>query len=475
MLLTCSIFAVSINQSSNGMKSYNKKFVYFICLVSAMGGLLFGYDWVVIGGAKPFYELYFDIADVPAMQGLAMSVALLGCLIGAMVAGMMADRYGRKPLLIISAFIFLSSAYATGAFPAFSWFLAARFLGGIGIGIASGLSPMYIAEVAPTSIRGKLVSLNQLTIVLGILGAQITNWLIAEPIPADFSPVDICASWNGQMGWRWMFWAAAFPAAIFLLLACFIPESPRWLAMKGKEWNVLSKIGGDDYADQELRLVEETGSSKSEGGLRLLFSRPFRKVLVLGIIVAVFQQWCGTNVIFNYAQEIFQSAGYSLGDVLFNIVVTGVANVVFTFVAIYTVERLGRRALMLFGAGGLAGIYLILGTCYFFEVSGFFMVVLVVLAIACYAMSLGPITWVLLAEIFPNRVRAVAMATCTFALWVGSFTLTYTFPLLNNFLGSSGTFWIYAVICAVGYLFFFRALPETKGKSLEALEKDLIK
>ena len=232
--------------------------------------------------------------------------------------------------------------------------------------------------------------------------------------------------------------------------------------MKGKEekaWNVLSKIGGDDYADRELRLVEETGSSKSEGGLRLLFSRPFRKVLVLGIIVAVFQQWCGTNVIFNYAQEIFQSAGYSLGDVLFNIVVTGVANVIFTFVAIYTVERLGRRVLMLLGAGGLAGIYLILGTCYFFEVSGFFMVVLVVL----------------LAEIFPNRVRAVAMATCTFALWVGSFTLTYTFPLLNNFLGSSGTFWIYAAICAVGYLFFFRALPETKGKSLEALEKDLIK
>ena len=478
MLLTCSIFAVSINQSSNGMKSYNKKFVYFICLVSAMGGLLFGYDWVVIGGAKPFYELYFDIADVPAMQGLAMSVALLGCLIGAMVAGMMADRYGRKPLLIISAFIFLSSAYATGAFSAFSWFLAARFLGGIGIGIASGLSPMYIAEVAPTSIRGKLDSLNQLTIVLGILGAQISNWLFALPIPAEFSPVDICAAWNGQMGWRWMFWAAAFPAAIFLLLACFIPESPRWLAMKGKEekaWNVLSKIGGDDYADQELRLVEETGSSKTEGGLRLLFSRPFRKVLVLGIIVAVFQQWCGTNVIFNYAQEIFQSAGYSLGDVLFNIVVTGVANVVFTFVAIYTVESLGRRALMLFGDGGLAGIYLILGSCYFFVVSVFFMVVLVVLAIACYAMSLGPITWVLLAEIFPNRVRAVAMATCTFALWVGSFTLTYTFPLLNNFLGSSGTFWIYAVICAVGYLFFFRALPETKGKSLEALEKDLIK
>ena len=325
------------------MKNYNKKFVYFICLVSAMGGLLFGYDWVVIGGAKPFYELYFDIADIPTMQGLAMSVALLGCLIGAMLSGMLADRYGRKPLLMVSAIIFLVSAYATGAFSVFNWFLIARFLGGIGIGIASGLSPMYIAEVAPTSIRGKLVSLNQLTIVLGILGAQIANWLIADPIPADFTSTDIAASWNGQMGWRWMFWGAAFPAALFLLLTCFIPESPRWLAMKDKEKkaeDILCRIGGQSYAEQELRLLQETtATGKNGGGLRLLFSRPYRKVLIFGIVIAVFQQWCGTNVIFNYAQEIFQSAGYSLGDVLFNIVITGVANVIFTFVAIYTVER----------------------------------------------------------------------------------------------------------------------------------------
>lgn len=460
------------------MESYNKRFVYFICLVSAMGGLLFGYDWVVIGGAKPFYELYFGIADAPAMQGLAMSVALLGCLIGATLAGMMADRYGRKMLLLVSAFIFLTSAYATGAVNQFVWFLIARFLGGIGIGIASGLSPMYIAEVAPASVRGKLVSLNQMTIVLGILGAQITNWLIAEPIPSDFTPADICVSWNGQMGWRWMFWGAAFPAAAFLLLAAFIPESPRWLALKGlteKAHTVLAHIGGTDYAQEELKTMEATTQKEGKGGgLGTLFSRPYRKVLLLGLIVAVFQQWSGTNVIFNYAQEIFQAAGYSLGDVLFNIVVTGVANVVFTFVAIFTVDRLGRRALMLLGAGGLAGIYLILGACYFFHVSGFFMVVLVVAAIACYAMSLGPVTWVLLAEIFPNKVRGIAMATCTFALWTACFILTYTFPFLNSTLGSSGTFWIYAVICGLGFVFFLSRLSETKGKSLETLEKELV-
>lgn len=207
----------------------------------------------------------------------------------------------------------------------------------------------------------------------------------------------------------------------------------------------------------------------------MLFSKPFRLVFLIGVVIAVFQQWSGTNVIFNYAQEIFSDAGYDLGEMLFNIVLTGITNVVFTFVAIYTVDRLGRKKLMLFGAGGLAVIYAILGTCYYFHVTGFFMIILVVSAIACYAMTLGPVTWVLIAEIFPNRVRAVAVATCTFALWVGSFTLTYSFPLLNSSLGSFGTFWIYALICALGFIFFGRKLPETKGKSLEELEKELVK
>ena len=451
------------------MKSYNKGFTYFICFVSAMGGLLFGYDWVVIGGAKIFYEQYFGIVGNPAMQGLAMSIALAGCLVGALTAGVLADRLGRKALLIVSAFVFATTAYGTGAFDSFTPFLIIRFLGGIAIGIASGLSPMYIAEVAPTAVRGKLVSLNQLTIVVGILSAQIVNWLL----------VSDDTTWNIGTAWRWMFWAAAFPAGVFLLLALFIPESPRWLAMKGKNekaFATLSKIGGKEYAESEIRAFEEAEAQKqSQGGLKLLFGKPYRQVLIIGIVVAMFQQWCGTNVIFNYAQEIFQSAGYDVDNTFINIVVTGIANLVFTFVAIYTVDRLGRRALMLIGAGGLAGIYAILGLCYYMEVSGVMMVALVVLAIACYAMSLGPVTWVLLSEIFPNRVRAVAVATGTFALWVASCTLTYTFPFLNAFLGTSGTFWIYAVICTLGFLFFWLRLPETKGKSLEQLEDELVK
>ena len=461
------------------MENFNKNFIFFICSVSAMGGLLFGYDWVVIGGAKPFYEMYFGIENFPAMQGLAMSIAIAGCLVGAMMAGWLSDRCGRKPMLIIAAALFVVSAYATGAVNAFTPFLIARLVGGVAIGIASGLSPMYIAEMSPSHIRGRLVSLNQLTIVLGILAAQIANWLISDPIPAGMMqpPVD---SWNVLMGWRWMFWGELVPAVLFLVMVFFIPESPRWLALKGRHAGakaVFTRIGGSLYAEQELRQIQHGGAESIPAGraFKTLWSKPMRPVLVLGIVAAVFQQWCGTNVIFNYAQEIFAGAGYNLGDMLFNIVLTGITNVVFTFVAIFTVDRIGRRALMLIGSGGLAAIYAVLGGCYYAHVTGFFMVILVVAAIACYAMTLGPVTWVLLAEIFPNRVRGVAMAVCTFALWTGCFTLTYSFPLLNASLGSFGTFWIYAAICALCTFYFIFRLPETKGKTLEQIERELVK
>ena len=415
-----------------------------------MGGLLFGYDWVVIGGAKPFYELYFGIADSPFMQGLAMSTALLGCLVGAMVAGVAADRYGRKPLLTTSAVLFTVSAVATGLFNDFTLFNVARFVGGVGIGVASALSPMYIAEVSPAAIRGRMVSLNQMTIVLGILSAQIVNMLLARETSVAESQ-----AWNVAWGWRWMFWAETLPAALFLVMSCFIPESPVFLRLKGA--------------------ATMSHHRRQEAGLKELMEPKYGRVLLLGLVIAVFQQWCGTNVIFNYAQEIFVGAGFDVDGMFINIVITGIANVIFTIVALYTIERWGRRTLILIGAGGLGLIYLTLGTCYFLEVKGFAMVCLVVAAISVYAMTLGPVTWTLLAEIFPHRIRGVAMATCTFALWVGCCTLTFSFPSMNSALGSSGTFWVYSAICLCAFIFLFRNCPETKGKSLEQLEEELSK
>ena len=431
------------------MQGYNKSFLYFICAVSAMGGLLFGYDWVVIGGAKPFYELYFGIADSPLMQGVAMTTALVGCLIGAMVAGGAADKYGRKPLLMFSAVLFTVSAIATGLFNDFTMFNIARFIGGVGIGVASALAPMYIAEVSPADIRGRMVSLNQMTIVLGILSAQIVNMLLAR----DTTVAENMA-WDVEWGWRWMFWAETLPAALFLLMSFFIPESPVFL---------------------KLKATTMSQHTRREAGLKELMERKYGKVLLLGLVIAVFQQWCGTNVIFNYAQEIFVGAGFDVDGMFINIVITGIANVVFTIVALYTIERWGRRTLILLGAGGLGIIYFVLGTCYFMGMTGILMVALVVAAISVYAMTLGPVTWTLLAEIFPHRVRGIAMATCTFALWVGCCTLTFSFPSMNAALGSSGTFWIYSAICCCAFVFLFRNCPETKGKSLEELEKELIK
>lgn len=438
---------------------YSKRLLYFICAVSAMGGLLFGYDWVVIGGAKPFYEQFFEIADSPVMQGVAMTTALVGCLVGAMVAGWASDRYGRKPMLTLSAVLFTISAIATGVFNDFTLFNIARFIGGVGIGVASALAPMYIAEVSPAEIRGRMVSLNQMTIVLGILAAQIVNLLLARDTSVTESQ-----TWNVSWGWRWMFWAETYPAALFLLMSFFIPESPVYLQIKNEE------------RQRNHEFEAETNEQRRVKNYRIsvLFDKKYRRVLLLGLVIAIFQQWCGTNVIFNYAQEIFVGAGFDVDGMFINIVITGIANVLFTFVALYTIEKWGRRTLMLIGAGGLGLIYLILGTCYFVGMTGFLMVALVVAAISVYAMTLGPVAWTLLAEIFPNRIRGIAMATCTFALWVGCCTLTFSFPSMNAALGSSGSFWIYSGICICAFTFLWRRCPETKGKSLEELEKELI-
>lgn len=461
------------------MKTQSNLYLFLIALISAMGGFLFGYDWVVIGGAKPFYEQYFQIAGDPVLQGWAMSSALIGCLVGALSAGKLSDRLGRKPILILAAGLFIATAIGTGAVHSFTYFNVFRLIGGFAIGIASSLSPMYIAEIAPAHLRGRFVSINQLTVVLGILASQIVNWQIAEPVQAGATAEMLRESWNGQWGWRWMFWAMTVPATLFFGFSFILPESPRWLASSGHReaaLKVFARMGGDAYARRELQAIDASSTgTEQQGGFKQLLQPSMRKVLIIGIVMAVLQQWCGINVIFNYAQEIFMEAGYGVSDVLMNIVVTGITNVVFTILAMFVVDRWGRKVLTLIGSFGLTVIYAFMGAAYYFHITGIVLLVIVVLAIACYAMTLATTMWVIISEIFPNRVRGVAMSVCTFALWAACFILTYTFPVLNSSLGAAGTFWLYGVICLAGGIFVVTCLPETKGKSLEEIEKELIK
>lgn len=461
------------------MKKFNSAYIFAISMVSAMGGLLFGYDWVVIGGAKPFYERFLDITSSANLQAWAMSSALIGCVAGAVISGYMSDKFGRKWPLLLAAILFTLSALGTGIANSYFMFIVYRVVGGVGIGLASALSPMYIAEIAPSHLRGRFVSLNQMTIVIGILAAQVVNLLIAEKVPDGASDAFIRASWNGQMGWRWMFWAEAVPAIAFLILIFLVPESPRWLIKAGKTEKALPtlrRIGGEAYANEEVATIKATLNDGSEKfDYKTLLQSKYRNVLVIGLVLAVFQQWCGINTVFNYADEIFTAAGYGVSDTLFNIVITGSVNLVFTLVAMFTVDKWGRKKLMILGSMGLALTCILLGSAFHFQLQGIAVLSLVIIAIAIYAMSLAPIVWVILSEIFPNRIRGAAMALATFGLWIACFLLTYTFPLLNKGLGAAGTFWVYAGICLVGFLFVLLKLPETKGKSLEEIEKELVK
>jgi MFS transporter, SP family, xylose:H+ symportor len=458
-------------------ESFNASYVWMISTVAALGGLLFGYDWVVIGGAKPFYEKYFNL-NSEQLIGWANSCALIGCLIGSLISGAISDRMGRKKLLIASACLFAVSSIFTGLSHTFTQFVAWRTMGGIAIGIASNVSPTYISEISPAQWRGRLVALNQFTIVVGILIAQIANWLIADRVPDNATAEMIRQSWNGQYGWRWMFIAVAVPSLIFLLCALFVPESPRWLIGKNQHERArrtLVRIGGERYGELALRSIVAT--TRSQSGYRLswadLFSPGVSKALVVGVLLAVLQQWSGINVIFKYAEEVYRSAGYGVNDILFNIVITGAINLVFTLVALGFVDRVGRRPLMLVGCAGVGLSHFLIGLAYRLGFTGLPVLVLTLCAIACYAMSLAPVTWVLISEIFPNRIRGVAISISVSALWIASFLLTYTFPMIHQSFGPADTFWLYAGICFLGFLFILMRVPETKGKTLEQIEREL--
>jgi SP family xylose:H+ symportor-like MFS transporter len=449
-------------------------YVWGIALVAALGGLLFGYDWVVIGGARQFFEIYFHL-DSAAAVGWANSCALLGCFAGSLVAGVLGNRYGRKPVLLVSAVLFAVSSVLTGWAFSFSTFIGWRIVGGVAIGLTSNISPTYIAEVSPASHRGRLVSLNQFAVVIGILLAQVANWRIARPLLEHASAEMLLGSWNVQLGWRWMFTAVAVPAVIFLVASFAIPESPRWLLIHGRAeraFKILRKIGGNvEYATAESRAISVALHEETRSGSWLGLLQPgVRTVLLVGILLAVLQQWSGINILFNYAEEVFRAAGLGANQILLDIVVTGAINLIFTLVAMAVVDRIGRRPLMLFGCVGIGVSHLLAGLAYGMGLKGTLVLVLTLCAIACYAMTLAPLTWVLIAEIFPNRLRSLGVSAAVCALWISSFALTYSFPFINQSLGSAGSFFTYGAICLAGAAFVFFLVPETKGRTLEELE-----
>jgi SP family xylose:H+ symportor-like MFS transporter len=456
----------------------NTAYLWAITLVAAMGGLLFGYDWVVIGGARQFYEAYFQL-NSEQLVGWANSCALVGCFVGSFAAGYMGDRFGRRRVLLVSAILFAISSGLTGWSYSFSAFIFWRIVGGTAIGLSSNISPLYIAEISPAPVRGRLVSLNQFAIVVGILFAQIANWQIARPIPDRLSHAAFLQTWNVQYGWRWMFCAVMVPAIMFTVMSLFIPESPRWLLTKGDEasaYKVLTKVGGLSYALSEGANIKKTLQLETvlKSSWRELWLPGVRKVVLIGAALAVLQQWTGINILFNYAAEVYRSAGYGENDILLNIVITGAINLIFTVLAMLIVDRVGRRPMMLFGCIGIGVSHLLSGMAYRAGWHGSAVLVLTLSAIACYASTLAPVTWVLISEIFPNRVRSQAVSIAVSALWIASFVLTYTFPLINHALGSSGTFLGYGVICVLGVAFVFFFVPETKGRTLEEIEAQVL-
>ena len=474
------VLSSGLNVQNAVAPQYDKRILWLICLVAAMGGFLFGYDWVVVGGAKPFYEPYFFLTS-PNEKGWGTSSALVGCVVGAMLCYFYADRYGRKRLLILAGFLFTVSAVGTALANTFLSFNIYRIVGGFGIGIALNLSPMYIAEMSPPEVRGKFVSVNQLMIMIGILAAQVANWqisLLDTEMPANATEAVIRQSWNGQEGWRWMFGAEALPALIFFVLMIFMPESVRWLVKSGKDEkakNILKRMGGERYATAELAAIKSTISEEevSQVHFGALLQPGLFRILMLGFFLAILQQWCGMNVVFYYAADIFLAAGYDMKQMMLQIVVIGSVMVISVIFTILLVDRYGRKTLMLLGTGCLAAIYIVEGFFFQAGVQGIPIVVLTLASVAVYSFTLAPVVWVILSEIFPNRIRGAAMSLAAVTLWIGNFSLTFTFPSIKEALGWSLNFWLYAAICMVGFLVIHLKLPETKGRSLEEIEKQL--
>ena len=440
----------------------NKWYVYKATIVAAVGGLLFGYDTAVVAGAIGFIEKRYDLSS--AMVGWVASCALIGCIAGAMFAGKLSDGIGRKKVLILSAILFAVSSIGILLPMSLDWFIFFRIIGGLGIGIASMLAPMYISEIAPAPIRGRLVSINQLGIVSGILLIYFVNATIAGWHDE---------AWNVSIGWRWMFGSGVFPSVIFLALLFFVPESPRWLAQK-QRWNdaefILAKVNGARKAKTELDEIK-VALNIEKSSFSDIVKPGVRKALMIGIILCIFSQVTGINAIMYYAPEIFKATGDASSSALMQTVLVGVINVLFTLVAIKYVDKWGRRTLLLIGSSGMAVCLAIVGSAFYFGFAEGYLVLIAILAyISFFAISLGPLAFVVISEIFSNRNRGAAMSVCIFFLWTSVYLVSQTFPMLLASIGSAFTFWIYMVMAIVAFFFILKMIPETKGKSLEEIE-----
>jgi len=537
----------SAAENNGGSLSY----VWLLTVVAALGGLLFGFDTAIISGAIGFLTSCFDL-DPAFEKGWAAASVLLGCAAGAGIAGFLSDRLGRKRMLMLAGLLFFASALGT-ALPQSVWvFVVFRIMAGVAIGAASISSPMYIAEVSPARMRGKMVSVNQFAIVSGIVIAYFVNYFIAaygsafdrglatEHIGAPGMPLTAKAAeafilrvgheidrqavddflfnrlrafagsrdeanreaildflaghditvekllwrwgyrpWNVDNGWRWMFGFAVLPAVLLLGLLLLVPESPRWLTKQGRPDQaeaILTRIGGPDVAEVELAAIRQAIAEES-GSLVQLFQPGMRTALVIGIVLAVLQQVTGINVFLYFAPEIFKKMGSGVDAALLQQVVVGAVNVAFTVVAIRTVDLWGRKPLMLAGSAGMGLTLLGMAAAAYWKQTDVWVLPFILGYIACFALSVGPVTWVILSEIFPTRIRGRAMAIATVCLWLADFVVTQTFPMMDEnewLIGAYNRafpFLLYAEFCGLSVLFVSRCVPETKGKSLEEIER----
>lgn len=438
---------------TNGRQQYNSTYILALSFISALGGYLFGFDFAVISGALPFLKHQFNLDEY--WEGFATGSLALGAIVGCIAAGKIADKKGRRPGLLIAASVFGISSLFMAFAPDRNLFIASRFVAGIGVGMASMLSPLYIAEIAPAAYRGRMVAINQLTIVLGILITNLVNYTLRNA---------------GDDAWRWMFGLGAVPSVLFFIGVLWLPESPRWLAQVNKlqkAAEILKKIGGTDFSDTTIAEMQRSVQSVNKVKFSAVFEKNVLPAVLIGMGLAIFQQLCGINVVFNYTATLFESIGASKDDQLLQTVFIGGVNLVFTLLAMVLVDKIGRKPLMLFGAGGLAFLYLFIS--YLLGTKSALVSPFLLAAIGVYALTLAPVTWVLISEIFPNKVRGTATSIAVLTLWLAYFILTFTFPVLYNRLQEK-TFYVYAVICVIGFIFILKKIKETKGRTLEELE-----